>query len=100
MNRLELPPWVRALGKGDTVNEQKPSIGRIVHYVLGGLHFAALIVYVWPDNSVNLHVFGTGVSTLDVDAAGLRMHVTQDQGTGDAVHGHAGHSWHWPERAS
>ena len=50
--------------------EQKPSIGRVVHYVLPadarypGEHRPALIVKVWNDSSVNLQVFVDGVGFL------------------------------------
>jgi hypothetical protein len=37
-----------------------PSIGRIVHFVQNGVHYAALIVKVWSDTCVNLQVFPNG----------------------------------------
>ena len=75
--------------------DQKPSIGRIVHYVLpspakyAGEHRPAIITRVWSDTCVNLHVFE------DFDDGELESLPTSV--TFEAL-GKAERSWHWPER--
>ncbi len=36
------------------------TVGRIVYYVYGGIHRAAIVTYVWSETCVNLHVFKDG----------------------------------------
>ena len=96
--------------------EMKPSVGRIVHYVLpDGQCRAAIIVRVWDLRTVNLSVFGDGQNdahmykVLAPDLRGVdgelvvhRTSVSHDEAgvdpggppRGDS---HAG-TWHWPER--
>lgn len=70
--------------------DQKPSLGRIVHFHPGtpdGEPFAAIITKVWSDICVNLEVFGLGppnkwpTSVLHESAAG------------------GSQRWSWPSRA-
>jgi len=64
----------------------KPSIGRIVHFVGGGLiHHAAIITEVFPDGHVDVEVFGN---------------VTQRfrHGLLENAEGSESGTWHWPER--
>jgi hypothetical protein len=77
---------------------QKPSVGRIVHYVLptphklAGAHCAAMIIAVDNDDSVTLQVTkpdGEQLTTVNPPH--------QDFGAGTAAHEEFG-SWHWPER--
>ena len=80
----------------------KPSIGRIVHFVLeskpdvpdAGMqapsaHYAAVITQVWTDECVNLYVFPKG-SPLDQRDREVRTSVVfSSEGKP--------YSWHWPE---
>jgi hypothetical protein len=66
----------------------KPSVGRIVHFVYGGNHFAAIITHVWSDNNVNLFAFDNGLNQL---ALSVVTSVTLDELKGD-------YTWHWPEK--
>lgn len=51
-------------GTGYAARMQKPSIGRIVHYLAGeGQPLAAIITHVWNDACVNLTVFGPNGDT-------------------------------------
>lgn len=62
---------------------QKPSIGRIVHYVNhSGQHLAAIVTKV-NDSTVHLGVFD--------DAYVVIKYVDYDESTGI-------NTWHWPER--
>lgn len=75
---------------------QKPSIGRIVHFVgLLGLerdkHYPAIVTHVFSDTCVNLEVGRKGTSFDDKDA-GLRTSVVLDEKA------EAAYTWHWPER--
>lgn len=92
----------------------KPTIGRIVHYVLGpwdgvhshvvGEHRAAIVVKDWG-GSVDLHVFLDGVNDAppvlhhapDADGGKIAsvptiLHVTS------ILEGFHSGTWHWPER--
>lgn len=76
---------------------QKPTIGRIVHFVLGitestsGEHRPAIITRVYAPTCVNLHVFGDA-GDLGRD---INRHPTSVQYDPS---GEASNSWHWPER--
>lgn len=72
----------------------KPSIGRIVHLVQNGVHYAAVIVKVWSDTNLNLKVFRNGSNdivpgALDHDDI---AHSVEQSELG------AEWSWHWPEQ--
>lgn len=69
-------------------NEQKPSVGRVVHYVSGrsGNHLAAIIAFVNEDGTVNLGAFDEFGGHMQ------RRHVPYDASAKVAG------SWHWPER--
>lgn len=84
----------------------KPSIGRIVHFVQGGVHFAAIVTKVWTDVCVNLYVLPNGSDVLvpgstdggqnpnsynGSSAAGSATSVVQSTSNAEF-------SWHWPER--
>lgn len=78
----------------------RPSVGRIVHFVLNqgrnvGEHRPAIIVRVWdamphPGSAVQLQVF-TDQGNDDLPGTFWATSVTQDP-TGTRPH-----SWHWPE---
>lgn len=66
--------------------EQKPSIGRIVHFVNGsGEHNAAIVVDVYDGGVVHLNVFrrfgGSGFVTCVIYSSEMKPC-----------------TWHWPER--
>ncbi len=70
-------------------DQQVPSVGRIVHYVLpSGEHRPAIIVKVWHDTpdpgTSNLHVF---LDKFEVGEQDLTS-ITRGDGPGH---------WHWPE---
>lgn len=78
----------------------KPSIGRIVHFVQNGVHYAAIITKVWSDTCVNLHIFPNGSDVITpgaTDAQSNAHSVTQSEPL--ECCGKIGEwSWHWPER--
>jgi hypothetical protein len=78
---------------------QKPSIGRIVHFVQNGVHYAAIVTKVWSDTTVNLHVFGNMSDTITpgaTDSQGNASSVTFSQPL-DCCGKVNEWSWHWPE---
>ena len=84
---------------------QKPSIGRIVHYVLDsgqskGQHRPAMIVRVWSDTCVQLTVFTDWSNDFGPDQHGgggilWRPSAAQDEG---GENPRSIGTWHWPER--
>jgi hypothetical protein len=78
----------------------KPSIGRIVHYVLTaedsphhpGDHRPAIVVRVWSEDCVNLRVFCDGGNDRP---DGQDLWITSATLDASAA---AGGTWHWPER--
>jgi hypothetical protein len=73
----------------------KPSIGRIVHFVQNNVHYAALVVKVWTDTTVNLRVFPNGSDEIVPGA----IHPRTDIATSVSYSSdNAEWSWHWPER--
>lgn len=71
----------------------KPSVSRIVHFVMQDQHFAAIVTKVWSDTCVNLQVFNNG-SPNELEQVFPRTSVVLDAtGTMD-------YSWHWPETVS
>lgn len=68
----------------------KPSIGRTVHFVSEGVHYAAVIVKVWGPDCVNLFVMPNGSSP--ILEAKVITSVLQDESA------ERDYSWHWPER--
>jgi hypothetical protein len=76
-----------------------PSIGRIVHFVQNGVHYAALIVKVWSETCVNLQVFPNGSDHIvsgALDSTGRAHSVSYSEPT--SCCGHVKDwSWHWPE---
>lgn len=122
----ELPEWKRiaheyakrieeSLGyiKREKTMDQKPSIGRVVHYVLAvfdnvtavGEHRPAFIVRVWPGeygtnecpDGVNLQVFldGGNDRCSSERESGDTMWKTSVEYSAEGKPG----TWHWPERA-
>lgn len=87
---------------------QKPSVGRIVHYVLppnaehlhaeaAGQHRPATVVRTWPDYArINLRVFLGGTNDAPhghlIGGQLWASSVAQDEDT------KAPGTWHWPER--
>jgi len=78
------------------MSEQKPSIGRIVHFHAGndkGSAYPAVITHVWSDSCVNLNVFDDGSYPLPDEQ---KKPTSVMLATGDT----AGlkHVWSWPPR--
>lgn len=75
----------------------KPTVGRIVHFVLHNTTYAAMIVKVWSDTCVNLLVFPNGSDPIVPGA-------TDYQGIAHSVSlkvpVNTEWSWHWPELSS
>jgi hypothetical protein len=67
----------------------KPSIGRIVHFVSGDLHFAAIITAVHEKEYVDLTIFYPSNKLIAPIGAG--PYAFDESGKQN-------HSWHWPER--
>lgn len=90
----------------------EPSVGRTVHFVHAGVHYAAIVTWVWSRTCVNLFVFPNGVTLPDPDAPRttqviqgfgyLRTSVQYaDPAAAAPLAGHVASypdSWHWPER--
>lgn len=78
--------------------QQKPSIGRIVHYAShGGTRLAAIITKVINDTEVSLAVFPPGwEKPLTIEAAtfATEHEVNPDPNCIDLAHG----CWTWPPR--
>jgi len=74
------------------MDTQKPSIGRIVHYVDGTVHLAAIVVHVWSDVAVNLQVFASGFNGVVVIPYTVLTVMYSD------VLQPESRTWHWPER--
>jgi hypothetical protein len=69
------------------MEQQQPTVGRIVHYVDGdGNHLAAVIAKVWSPQGVNLGVFSEKGTVSGVTS------VTYSENPAVKI------SWHWPER--
>lgn len=67
----------------------KPSIGRIVHFVENGIHFAAIVTKIWSDTCINLYVFDDGSGNLSSNTKTSVVYyedASQD------------YTWHWPEK--
>jgi hypothetical protein len=78
----------------------KPRIGRIVHFVQNGVHYAAMIVKVWTDTCVNLRVFPNGSDKIVAGALDTNdiAHSVNFSDTCDKCgSGPREWSWHWPE---
>ncbi len=90
--------------KENSLDEQKPSIGRLVHYVLEsgpctGQHRPALIVRVWgdlPTSAVQLQVFTDSPTSEDSNDC-LPPVMWATSRLQDAS-GEKPGTWHWPER--
>lgn len=65
--------------------EQKPTIGRAVHYVEGTQHLAATVAYVHSETCIN--VGGFDVNGQPFAKTSVLYHAEGASG-----------SWHWPER--
>ncbi len=80
----------------------KPSIGRIVHFVQNGIHYAAIIVKVWSDTCVNLKVFRNGSNEITpgaLDPYGI-AHSVNFSAPRECCGLVTEWSWHWPEVVS
>lgn len=86
----------------------KPSIGRIVHYVVEKpaayqpkdgprfrAHLPAIITAVWGDTCVNLQVFTDGTNSHSNGTMGV---VWETSRTMDETMDPQIGTWHWPER--
>lgn len=71
---------------------QKPSVGRIVHYVnKKGIHRPAIIVEVWSDEVVNLQVFTDMRNDGELQPVLWATSVPYSSNMNLAL------AWHWPE---
>ncbi len=71
----------------------KPTVGRIVNFVQNGVTYAALVVKVWSDTCVNLHVFANGSDPITPGA--LDQHsIAHSVPLKTPVN--TEWSWHWP----
>lgn len=69
------------------MNQEKPSIGRIVHFRLYDNDcFAAIVTYAHGHDLINLEAFDNGSNRL-----AARVHTSVPYGSTD-------YTWHWPER--
>jgi hypothetical protein len=75
----------------------KPTIGRIVHFHQNNLCYAAIIVRVWSDSCVNIHVFPTGSDEPVPGAINSVTRVATSVNFDDNVHP-KDWSWHWPKQ--
>lgn len=73
----------------------KPSIGRIVHFVLapGTNPVAAIIVAVWTDTCVNLRIFQDGSNSQPTQFSEWITSTTFDDSETPQVR-----TWHWPPK--
>lgn len=81
------------------MDAQKPSIGRVVHFVQNGVHYPAFVVKVWSDTCLNLKVFRNGSDSIvpgALDSDDIAHSVTQSEPT-PCCGKCAEWSWHWPE---
>lgn len=69
----------------------KPSIGRIVHFVLDSTKspIAAIIVAVWTDTCVNLRIFRDGSNTQPEWQTSKIFDDSETPASG---------TWHWPPK--
>ncbi len=76
----------------------KPSIGRIVHFVLqtGQNPVAAIITAVWSDNCVNLRLFLDGSNSKGPENFGWGEWVTS-KNLDESETPQVG-TWHWPPK--
>jgi hypothetical protein len=80
------------------MSEQKPSVGRIVHYTPlsdgnKGQPYPAVITHVWGDTCVNLNVLNDGSFTLEGDECPTSVTLAADPTKPSP------RSWCWPQRA-
>jgi hypothetical protein len=75
----------------NTDEKQKPTVGRIVHFVnSSGHHWPAVIQRVWSDILIDLTVF-TGDPFMPIVVQAQRLF--HEDGTDNVPW-----TWHWPER--
>lgn len=80
--------------------EQKPSVGRIVHYTpqepasngTKGQPYPAIITHVWSDTCVNLDVLNDGSFPLSCDRYPTSVNLATDPGNPSP------RTWSWPPR--
>lgn len=76
--------------------EQKPSVGRIVHYTPHfpsgnkGQPYPAMITHVWSDTCVNLNVFNDGSFTLKNEECPTSVQLAADPANPSP------RTWNWP----
>lgn len=74
----------------------KPSIGRIVHFVLGEPNvrpIAAIITAVWSDICVNVRIFQDGSNTQPTQFSEWITSIIFDDSERPAAR-----TWHWPPK--
>lgn len=82
---------------------QKPSIGRIVHFVQkkpagygeGIVHIPAIVVAVWGNDCVNLQVFTDGTNSDPENTFPLKWVTSVSF---DGADNPQPRTWHWPEK--
>jgi hypothetical protein len=79
------------------VNDQKLSVGQIVHFVSGGNVRPAIVVRVWHDSYANLQVFFDGSNDGHPENVVWETSVKYDSGGSFAAYDER--SFHWPPRA-
>ncbi len=85
----------------------KPSIGRIVHYVQEEpatyqpkegqkllVHLPAIVTAVWSETCVNLQVFTDGTNSDEQNMAAVKWITSANLDASAAM----SRTWHWPER--
>jgi hypothetical protein len=84
------------------MDTQKPSIGRIVHFVQNRVHYAAIILKVWSDTCVNLQVFPNGSDEIVPGATDKdsRAYSVTYKAISPALRRASDYewTWHWPEQ--
>ena len=80
--------------------EQKPTVGRIVHYVAakGDKIQPAMIVQVWSDTCVNLQVYRDGGNDRAHDGHDDELSVWKTSVVQNEEDHNAPNTWHWPPR--
>ncbi len=98
----EIEPPRGENAKAEIIQMPKPSLGRIVHFVLAegerrGEHRAAIITSVWSLSAINLQVFRDqaddtpGYASVEAMPTLRCLLVRHDENKAPGT-------WHWPER--
>ena len=86
------------------MSEQKPSVGRIVHYHPGdqedrkGQPYPAVITHVWSDTCVNLETMNDGSFPLRIGSTGMDVEKNPTSVCLANEGQTEGRRWEWPPR--